>query len=285
MKFNKNSAHGKAGEHFFAYWIARHFKWPCRLLDIDVGIDAQIEIFDDEQHSTGDFLGVQIKTTEDDKPNVPVDLKNLEYWSTIEDTVLLVSICLGTDTPVLYWKVINDAAIETYIAAARQNDSKTTTITFDTSNVLTEPCKSAIRQLPYRGKIATLNTMIDALIEITTRVNKIFPVNNPWLFSITETENFDLLSIDFHLRDFDRACKKWDDIEDILSVLPKIEKHAPNLKEARNELNAATLNMAVFIADLHSVEVGFHTERRQAWVHSGTHSVLIKLFDEHYPNW
>lgn len=54
-KYKSTGVTGRAGELYFAYWIVRYFNWPCRLLDIDVGIDAQVEIFEDEI-STGDFL-------------------------------------------------------------------------------------------------------------------------------------------------------------------------------------------------------------------------------------
>ncbi|EOG4047563.1 hypothetical protein ACLBYQ_004938, partial [Salmonella enterica] len=59
MTYPKTSAEGHAGEYLFAYWISRYFKWPCRLLDIDMGLDAQVEIYENEL-STGMFIGVQV---------------------------------------------------------------------------------------------------------------------------------------------------------------------------------------------------------------------------------
>ncbi|HEN3490889.1 TPA: DUF4365 domain-containing protein [Yersinia enterocolitica] len=136
MIYPKKSATGQAGENYFAYWVSRYFKWPCRLLDIDVGIDAQVELFDDHSHSLGCFIGVQIKTTSDTNPNVLIKLNNLEYWNSMDDFVFLVSICMADDVPRMYWKHINDANIDKYIADAKLNSSQQITISFDSSDEL-----------------------------------------------------------------------------------------------------------------------------------------------------
>lgn len=74
---------GKAGEYYFAYWILRHFQWPCRILDIDVGIDAQVEVFEDGI-STGNFFAVQIKSTIGSTPDIQISLTDFEYWQQID---------------------------------------------------------------------------------------------------------------------------------------------------------------------------------------------------------
>jgi len=51
MKYTKSAANGHAGEFFFAYKVARVLGWPCRLFDIDIGIDAQVEVLDHERAS------------------------------------------------------------------------------------------------------------------------------------------------------------------------------------------------------------------------------------------
>jgi hypothetical protein len=64
MKYALRTANGDAGEFFFAYKIASVLKWPCRLFDIDIGIDAQVEIVDeDDETSTGRFVAFQVKAT------------------------------------------------------------------------------------------------------------------------------------------------------------------------------------------------------------------------------
>lgn len=83
MTYLEKVAHGNAGEFYFAYWISNKFVWPCRILDIDMGLDAQVEIYDDKNNSTGMFIGIQVKTTAktlDESPSISVPLKNIVYW-------------------------------------------------------------------------------------------------------------------------------------------------------------------------------------------------------------
>jgi len=95
MKYAENTAIGDAGEYFFAYTVATTLGWPCRLLDIDIGIDAQIEVLDDAKHSTGQFLAVQIKTTTDPAVNARyIELKHVQYWQTVETPVLIALVDL-----------------------------------------------------------------------------------------------------------------------------------------------------------------------------------------------
>lgn len=131
MIYQKKSSIGQAGENYFAYWVSRYFEWPCRLLSIDVGIDVQVEFFDDSKRSVGCFIGVQIKTTSGNNPNVSVGLDNLKYWQSIDDIVLLVSICMDDEKPRMYWKHINDNHIDKYISDSKKNGSKQTTIKFN----------------------------------------------------------------------------------------------------------------------------------------------------------
>lgn len=104
-KYKKNGVTGQAGEYYFAYWMVRNFKWPCRLLDIDVGIDAQVEIFENEI-STGDFFAVQIKSTVENDPDISIDLSDFMYWQQLETQVILVRIVMADSLsePVMYWK-------------------------------------------------------------------------------------------------------------------------------------------------------------------------------------
>ncbi|HFP0607572.1 TPA: DUF4365 domain-containing protein, partial [Escherichia coli] len=90
-----------AGEFYFAYWISSNFIWPCRILDIDMGLDAQVEVYDDQNHSTGMFIGVQVKTTAttlEENPNVSVPMKNIAYWESINDPVVIIRTCLNNNS-------------------------------------------------------------------------------------------------------------------------------------------------------------------------------------------
>lgn len=283
MKFKKNSSNGKAGEHYFAYWISRHFTWPCRILDIDVGIDAQVEIFDEHNHSTGDFIAVQIKTSQGIHPNVSIDLDNLNYWASIEDIVILISICLGYKEPKIYWKVINDNSIQNNIELAKTNSSYTTTIQFDEQHLLTENHKLIFSQLPYKGNIGTLNKKIAELIDLTNEINEIFPTeDNIVSFSLTELDNFDYLSIEHYIHKLDSACFQMDEINKIVSSAPKISSFAKNLSSAKSSFDLSILNMGIFISCVYEIDSDHAYETGKTWKNSSTHKIVLNLFDEHY---
>jgi len=96
MKYSEGTAHGDAGEFFFAYQIASVLKWPCRLFDIDIGIDAQVEILDKERVSTGKFVAFQIKTTnaKDTGAYSYVTDQHLAYWRELDLPVFAVLVDL-----------------------------------------------------------------------------------------------------------------------------------------------------------------------------------------------
>ena len=81
MKYAVTGAHGDAGEFFFAYKIASVLKWPCRLFDIDIGIDAQVEIINTDRTSAGKFVAFQIKATSAEEQDCRYVLNSqLVYW-------------------------------------------------------------------------------------------------------------------------------------------------------------------------------------------------------------
>ncbi|MGQ5675295.1 DUF4365 domain-containing protein, partial [Lacticaseibacillus paracasei] len=61
MEYPKKSVNGDAGEYLVAYTITKLFGWPCRLFGVDIGVDAELEILDDEARSTGDVIKIQVK--------------------------------------------------------------------------------------------------------------------------------------------------------------------------------------------------------------------------------
>jgi len=97
MKYPEKTAIGDAGEYFFAYQIASALGWPCRLFDIDIGIDAQVEILDKERTSTGKFVAFQVKTTivEGNDACRYVLKKQLSYWRDLDLPVFVVLVDLS----------------------------------------------------------------------------------------------------------------------------------------------------------------------------------------------
>ncbi|WP_231995645.1 DUF4365 domain-containing protein [Pseudomonas taetrolens] len=104
MKYPSNTATGDAGEYFFAYQISYILGWPCRLFDIDIGIDAQVEILDEDRNSTGRFVAFQIKTSanEELKPYWYVSKNQLNYWREMDTPVFVVLISLKEQTMYLH---------------------------------------------------------------------------------------------------------------------------------------------------------------------------------------
>ncbi|KQZ69102.1 hypothetical protein ASD55_13785 [Rhodanobacter sp. Root561] len=110
MKYPVNTSIGNAGEFFFAYQIASVLGWPCRLFDIDIGIDAQVEILDADRTSTGRFVAIQIKTTSlaNSKTSVYVSKDQVDYWKAQELPVFVALVDLKTSSTLLH-RITNKA--------------------------------------------------------------------------------------------------------------------------------------------------------------------------------
>ena len=103
MKYPTKAAHGHAGEFFAAYKIAKVLGWPCRLFDIDIGIDAQVEILTDDFESTGRFVALQVKATSDEEKNCCyVTPRQLEYWCSLEIPVFVALVDLQEEKMFLH---------------------------------------------------------------------------------------------------------------------------------------------------------------------------------------
>lgn len=98
MIYSEKSAIGDAGEFFFAYQVAYVLKWPCRLFDIDIGIDAQVEVLDMNQRSTGRFVGFQVKARSiPDEINARyVTERQLNYWKSSDVPVFIALVHLNS---------------------------------------------------------------------------------------------------------------------------------------------------------------------------------------------
>lgn len=96
MKYQEQAANGSAGEYFFAFKISYLLKWPCRLLDIDIGIDAQVEVMDAKGDSTGKFVAFQIKSKGGGKAcTCYVTEAQLTYWKELDLPVFVTLVHLA----------------------------------------------------------------------------------------------------------------------------------------------------------------------------------------------
>lgn len=95
MKYTAQTAHGDAGEFFFAFKIASVLRWPCRLFDIDIGIDAQVEVLNNDGASTGRFVAFQVKATNLGAQEYwYVSRRQLSYWRELDLPVFVVLVDL-----------------------------------------------------------------------------------------------------------------------------------------------------------------------------------------------
>jgi hypothetical protein len=202
---NKN---GDIGEYYFAYWITKSFGWPCRLLDIDLGLDAQVEICDEKHNVIGKFIAVQIKSTQSSKKSVSLSLSNLQYWKTMDDPVIVVRIINVTKKPKIYWKIINTESIDDLIVKAKNNKEKETSTTFSNEDLLTKNHKNDFRLLPALKNIPILERLSDKVI--TRYKEDILP------FYDEKTCGYNMNTIggdDDFIESFNRLCFEFDKVK------------------------------------------------------------------------
>ena len=107
-QYPKRSINGDAGEYFAAFMFTRLLRWPCRLQSIDLGIDAELEICDEQGAATGNVVKLQIKSFEklafSDKHDVYIDDVDIHYWQrfSVPTIIVCVDLALGK----VYWKPI-----------------------------------------------------------------------------------------------------------------------------------------------------------------------------------
>jgi hypothetical protein len=107
MKYPLGTANGDAGEFFTAYKVAKELGWPCRLFDIDIGIDAQVEILTASRESTGRFVALQVKATSVEEVDCRyVSAKQLDYWRSLNIPVFVVLVNLKNEE--MFWHLIEE---------------------------------------------------------------------------------------------------------------------------------------------------------------------------------
>jgi len=108
MKYQIRNRNGDIGEHLVAFRIMKLLGWPCRLLSIDLGINAEVEVCNAQSESTGDIIRLQIKSTDShdggDRLTIYTDERHVNYWKNYCAPVVFVGVDLKTET--VFWRQI-----------------------------------------------------------------------------------------------------------------------------------------------------------------------------------
>lgn len=168
MEYTEKNRIGDAGEYYFAYHVTQKLGWPCRLLDVDLGIDAQIEVLDEKQQVTGKFILAQVKTTSNGVCSVSIKKKHFEYWSSIKEPVILVFIDINSHN--VFYKPMTKSYID---SALNMLTGDSLLIKFDSSDTLDSSCCPTLRKLSllepinfYKKHHYEIEILLDALSDI-----------------------------------------------------------------------------------------------------------------------
>lgn len=273
MVFAKNSAIGKAGENYFAYWILRNFGWPCRLLDIDIGIDAQIEVLNENNRPTGNCLPVQIKTTNSEKLKLQIETEHLNQWSQMNESVLLVLIDFKIAAPNIYYKEIQCEDIQNKLDDAILNNHNSQVIWFTSNDLLTEDIKNKITSISYKNLDEITKKNSKDLITIIEDNKQYFEVNSErW-------GAFDFNSIEYvHVIDsFNECCLLNEEIENANLQLSNLSSVCNSIDIALEQFQCFTIGIENLLGALfRSDEKHFHKEELSK---VNRHYILRSLID------
>lgn len=121
MEYPKKSISGDAGEYLVAYTVTHLLGWPCRLLDVDIGVDAEMEIMGDDGNSTGDVIKIQVKSFSSissvESKSIYVDERHIRYWKRFCLPVIVC--CVDLAERQIYWKQI--VATDNYVTSGEAN--------------------------------------------------------------------------------------------------------------------------------------------------------------------
>jgi hypothetical protein len=162
MEYQKRSINGDAGEYLLAYKMTRILGWPCRLYGVDLGVDAELEIMDSNNESTGDIIKVQIKAIEEVKTtgsvSIYVDDRHINYWKRFCLPVIVC--CVDLNNEKVYWKQITSTE-----AYATKGESKK--VSFCITHDLLEPVSgNKLKELACPNDSKDIEPLFDNLLNL-----------------------------------------------------------------------------------------------------------------------
>ncbi|WP_025507121.1 DUF4365 domain-containing protein [Vibrio parahaemolyticus] len=293
MRFDTKSSNGKAGEHYFAYWICGNFGWPCRLLDIDIGIDAQLEIFDNKKHSMGEFIGVQIKASQNYKRKITVSICNLEYWKNITDPVIVVAISDIKGSPEIYWKLMTNDFIDSLVDKVNKREAKKVTkldknkleisFTLSKNSKLSIDDMETFRLLPYHKKLLSYEEHFqkaekeynELAVNMWDGTDKVYRIGN-----LTRKVHLD--TVDFYMDKFHRYFLAVDQIKAVLNNAPQLKNEILKSKELAKYTSFLNVKLGEYIYFIHRMDSDYGHRFYKKWTKSDKHTAISSVFEEEY---
>ena len=166
-EYQKRSINGDSGEYFVAYQITKLFGWPCRLYGVDLGVDAEMEITDNDGISTGDIIKIQIKSCgfidEAINKSVHVDERHILYWKRF--CLPIIICCVDLSSEKIYWKPIT--ATETY---KTKGESKKVSFCLE-NDVLKRESKEKLMELAIPQESKELDKLFSKLENISQNLS------------------------------------------------------------------------------------------------------------------
>jgi|GEM_PF-5897772 arsenate reductase-like glutaredoxin family protein len=205
MKYSDNNIIGDSGEHLVASRIIKLFGFPCRLTNIDIGIDAEIEIIDKNSNSTGQFIKCQIKSTRNKKFNWYIDKIHIEYWNKLKIPVIIFLVHIKTDK--IYWHIIEEA--NNYVETKSKYK-----IDFDSKHILKKSNKKKFIEISLHKTHKKIEEIInDAKQTIKKDQNLI------------ETDKWDITSLIEFVYNANKIEYKLDQIQKWITKEPELAQH------------------------------------------------------------
>lgn len=162
MEYQKRSTNGDAGEYFLAYKMTRILGWPCRLYGVDLGVDAELEIMDSNNESTGDIIKIQIKAIEEVKTaesvSIYVDDRHINYWKRFCLPVIVC--CVDLKNEKVYWKQITSTE-----AYATKGESKKVSFCL-VHDLLEKSSVNKLKDLACPNDSKNIEPLFDELLEL-----------------------------------------------------------------------------------------------------------------------
>lgn len=199
MKYDISNILGDAGEHLVAAKIIKLFGYPFRLTNIDIGIDAEIELIDINNKSTGQFIKCQIKTTTLGNNYLYIDGKHISYWNTMNIPVVIFLVHI--DNEQIYWHCVENINNYKKLKSGYK-------ISFDPSEILKKSNKERFDEIaifPLKGQIANI---YDECFSIVKKDNTEFLDNGNYDIVTFEEFVYNSNKIRYKLKRVDRLIRK-----------------------------------------------------------------------------